>query len=332
LSDHALAGVVAEVARHAAPGAPSRVTQAAWDAARADAGHADAPTARAIVMRLASRTDRSVTWRAVLEAALDPHDPAKALSHLLRQRAAVDLTERDVRYGLRAVARHLDSETFGPGVYDEARQQLLRATPAAGRAIHARLLPTATQIQTQQGSWPAAMRLAGLTPPVGGSRPRAMDARTAIEHYVSVNDELPTLQTLRRFMTDCNAALRRLTPQSVRAAQDEVRRTARANGRQLVLPPRGSCQAYVLPELPLPGSVAPRRQPKWGQRVFSREDFVEVLMAWDASLAPGEKRTRKAYQHASAANPQWPSPATMDRNGYGFKALRDEALRRNRSQ
>ena len=71
-SDRALYDLVAEVAVHVDPAAPTTVSQSTWDAGRAGAGHPMAPSARAICDRLTRHSGRPHPWSELLAVALDP--------------------------------------------------------------------------------------------------------------------------------------------------------------------------------------------------------------------------------------------------------------------
>jgi hypothetical protein len=162
-TDEELVLIVVAVARAAQPGNPAAITQAAFDRSRARVADRwpDAPTARAIYQRLNQRAQRTLTWRRIVEGALAGGASARQMLVAGHRAAAETLDNRAVAFALLVVERHIPArEPITPGRYD-----LVRAEQTRDRAITPSLramLPTANQILAACGSWPDALRVAGL--------------------------------------------------------------------------------------------------------------------------------------------------------------------------
>lgn len=127
-----LYGIVRAVALAALPETSTLVTETAWDAARAVAGYPDAPSARAICMRLANPSGRPFPWRELLELVFDDAGDIERV-HGIRVGASDDrdLGEDDVYYALRRVALvELEQRSLRP---DECRRERERLIAEASR-------------------------------------------------------------------------------------------------------------------------------------------------------------------------------------------------------
>lgn len=126
---------------------PERVTQSAWDDGRADAGHPDAPTARAIVQRL------GVSWGRLLRIAHGNPDVAlRALGNAAADKGRKGLTLPRIAVALRQAALRLDKPGINRTDYKRARELIIAAARRAGRTASVqRALPELTQIETVLG-------------------------------------------------------------------------------------------------------------------------------------------------------------------------------------
>jgi hypothetical protein len=189
-SDHhplELYGVVRDVALTAAPDDPTSVSQSIWDGARANAGHEDAPTARAICARLADGAGRPFPWRQLLELVFDEARDIER-THALRMRSVADeyMSEDDVYYALRRVALlELGQSSLKPGEYERERERLLaqaRRRRNGAFELLVTLLPTVGQVERIAEDWDSALILAELEPrqaqtPDDGEKPKAEGER-----------------------------------------------------------------------------------------------------------------------------------------------------------
>ena len=190
--------LVRVVAVVAAPDEPTLVSEVAWDAARAAAGYPDAPSARAICMRLADLAGQSFSWRKLLELSFDESRDIEQ-THALRMGVAMDgtLEEADVYYALRRIAHaELSQASLGPGEYRRERERLIavarrrRNGPNGGHGtseIVSEVLPTVGQIERVAGDWDAALVIAELEP------------RPAVHRYGGGAPGLPIAEVLDRF-------------------------------------------------------------------------------------------------------------------------------------
>jgi hypothetical protein len=175
-----LYGVVRDVALTAAPSDPTSVSESVWDGARADAGHEDAPTARAICMRLADGAGRAFPWRELLELVFDESRDIER-THAQRAGATADesLGETHVYYALRRIAlTELGQTSLRPDEYQRERERLIaEARRHRGRSpspeLIIELLPTVGQVVRIAENWDKALEIAELEPrqtPTKGSR------------------------------------------------------------------------------------------------------------------------------------------------------------------
>jgi hypothetical protein len=180
-----LLNLVAEVARAAVAAGvvPEDVSMPLFNRTKVDVdrkrGLADpkrdperTPTADAIQMRFKDVAGRRVPWAELVEIALRPPEKRTMwFAALGREDARDDLSDAHVVHALRRVAHELGGESPGFHSYGDVRDRLV----CQDRAMHgddgllARVLPSANQVLAYcDMSWPRALRLAGLTPPVGG--------------------------------------------------------------------------------------------------------------------------------------------------------------------
>jgi hypothetical protein len=150
-SERALYDLVAEVTRYVSPSRPETVSQRAFDRSRTGAGHPDAPSARAICMRL-GENGASMPWgllrRKALAGDLD-HDRSHAF-HRGRD-ADLELGEQHLVFALRWAAQEAELPSLTPDRYHAIRRELLRRERRHDHGDHdpllPRLLPSVSQIE-----------------------------------------------------------------------------------------------------------------------------------------------------------------------------------------
>jgi len=186
-----LLDIIRVVSRTADPDQPEKVTQRAWDDARTDAGHPDAPRAHSITQRL------QVPWSRLLVIANgNPDDALRALRQTASDKGRKDLALHAVATAMRQAATRLSAGTLNRGDYQRARQQILAGTrkPPA-RRVAERAMPTLTSIETvlaqNQMSWDDGLNMAGLQPPPAAGSVAGLDEEAATRAFVADIGKLP---------------------------------------------------------------------------------------------------------------------------------------------
>lgn len=141
-SERALYDVVADVIRYVSPGRPEAVTQRAFDRSRAAAGHPQAPSARAICMRLGSK-GASMSWARLRRHALaDDLHKDRSYSKHRGQDIGPEMDVRHLVFALKWAAREAEQASLTPDDYEDTRRELLRRDRRMGRyRDHDSLLP-----------------------------------------------------------------------------------------------------------------------------------------------------------------------------------------------
>ncbi|WP_028061651.1 hypothetical protein [Candidatus Solirubrobacter pratensis] len=160
-SDDALIDAVRDVSAHVAPGQPTQVAPAAFDAARVHAGHPHAPAAKQITRRLGSG------WYELL--AIAHAGGGASAAHrlgLARRDPPRELGIDEVVVALRLIAARAGLAGLWPARYAAERDALIAHQRRAHRHSPPSMqaLPTVAQIEIQFG-WDAACRAAGLAEP-----------------------------------------------------------------------------------------------------------------------------------------------------------------------
>lgn len=361
-SDGELYGLVRHIATWVNRRRPTRVTMVEFDNARTGAHRPDAPSARAIAMRL-GRDGRSMPWAELLERACA--EGSIEIRHGKEESAggAPHLSEAHLYFALNAVAKHLGVRTLTPAGYDRGREQLIEAEARrrTGRHPHqphllAELLPNSDQIRriaaatagdgvlrsgkpgrpSGAASWDHALRIAGLEPRATTRDRRlveSMPTPEALHHFVEHNDRWPTENELRDFAEKADFALTRSRSGPWRD-QLILARDYRADlGLESPEIPEGDVpRRRRLTTINAPASI-PGAPPRGGagKGWVTREQCLDALQLFDEQLPPGEKRTRKRYA-AFAIEHGLPSPTNFDRRYEGFTALMAEMRRRREIQ
>lgn len=366
-SDDALYGLVRHIATWVNRRQPTRITMVEFDNARASAQRPEAPSARAICMRL-GRDGKSLPWVELLNRAC-----TEGSTKILHGKAAgggeaPHLTQAHLYFALNAVANHLDQRTLTPADYERGREQLIEAEARrrTGRHPHqphllAELLPNADQIvriaknaaagsMVKSGSqgvpsdaaaWDHALRLAELEPRATMTTERVARRRSArtlsiaeaIHWFVESNDRWPSVGALERFARAADVAVARERGTPWQEHLQAATRLRDSLGKESPPLPDGRVPRWltgtpiVAPDH-IPG--APKRDQRSaapGEGRVQKEDALDALDRFDRELVPGVKRTRKRYV-AFAVEHGLPSATTIDRRFGGFKTLMTEMRRR----
>jgi len=323
-----LPSLVRVIALAADPVDPLGLSQRRFDAARASAGHPDAPSARQICARLGRG------WREVLALALEQNSPDRALGRQDGEIAEL-LSEKEIVAALRTV---LAGEAgTGPDDYERARSRLLRADR---RRRHGRrlTLPTAAQITRSAGSWNAALALADLTPPQrGGPAPALERLLNQIERYLQAEGALPGKRELGRWLEARGEPVTR-PPMPWQKCLEALRRRRGAAG--LWTPSRAS--RHGVPGRPRKGAGRRRTSAASASateasgarrrtKPVTRERCQRAMDDFLAWLPSSQRPTQRAYREFCRQRPGAPWPSSFARHG-GWGAMRNEALRRRRAK
>jgi hypothetical protein len=320
--------VVAVVARVARPHAPQQATTRQWDAARVRAHHGDAPSARAICMRLSAEGTVGVSWPDVVAAAVRG---GRAITDLLRVAQRVPegphLSAAHVSFALRLAARHLDKPTLTPDEYARGRDALIRADRRRrdSPSLLANLLPTVGQVIAICETWDAALDHVGMEPrpaqsPQGGRA--ALEGVDAAEVYLECAGCLPTRYALDAFTKRHGIAVRRIRD-SWPDVIEQLRRRRAAQGlwTPAAIAPKHERLTPLIPEggfahLPARATIV--------AEVDKRRRTYEGLLEFDALQArAGARRTETAYRRAVPDHPHWQWPSLMRSYGTFSAVLAD---------
>jgi hypothetical protein len=331
--DRELYDVVRAVAIAANKVHPTGVSTRGWDAARAKAGHPDAPSARRICARLCDRDGNPFPWRELLEAVCDPsRDDAQTDAGRTRQAEAPHLDERHVFFALRRAAQHLTQDTLTPADYTHARDELIaHARRAGSTAVITHTMPTIGQTMRIVGDdWPAALALAELEP---ASRrvPRGMPIQTALGHYHQHNVELPlpSYRTLVAFANKAQFALQACEHGKTWSTYlDEYRRHLADCGIPHDIPgPNRQTPDFAYPEDGIPDAPRRPRPRGWWHDL---DHCLAVLDEWDTTAERTHKRTDLYYEECQKTRPDWPAKSAFGRHGGIQRCLRIVRDRRRR--
>jgi len=187
-----LLAIVRDVLLAADAQAPDTVSQRAYDAARADAGHPKSPRADRIAARL------GVPWPTLRDRVANHKNPGYALALANKQRARRVLTLAEAAAAIRTAASRLGVEQLSPDDYERARQEVNADIARRHRhAAHIAPLPSVDTIRVGLG-WDQALAASGLAPkptPRRVAMPRWRAVVLFVEHY----GFRPTLYEVRWF-------------------------------------------------------------------------------------------------------------------------------------
>jgi hypothetical protein len=316
-----LVSVVAAVALAADPKASEKVSQRRYDAARAAAGYADAPTAKQTAARF------GMPWEAVLALALDP---TRSVDSVLGKKEGEEdqpwLTDEDVRAALRIVARRLGKKTLKPVEYRLERRKMLDAARRSRLHQSELSLPTEGQIERITGSWDKALKIARLKsrPQTGGGT--GVPIVAVLELFLGTYGYLPGVAQLEGFARAQGIPLaKRRKPYADYIAALMAERAEWGKWT----PPHSLAGAKPKLDEPVPGlSALLARFPKAQKRKkrWTREECDEALVGLLAEWPNNRRLNEDAYQEASRGRDDLPSLSSLQRRGGAtFAELVEEA-------
>jgi hypothetical protein len=317
-----LVDVVAAVARVAAPEAPGQISQRAYDAARAAAGYANAPTAKQIAARL------GMSWKAVLALALDP---TRSVDSVLGAREGEEdkpwLTSKDVCAALKIVARRLGKKTLKPVEYRLERKRMLDAARHSYRHLSELSLPTEGQIERTAGSWDEALVIAGLAPRPRATAGMGVPIVAVLELFLETFGYLPGVAQLEGFARAQGIPLAKRRRPYADYIAELAKERAEWGKWTPEKPPHGMKPCLTTPA---PGVAALLSDATGGKRKkrWTREECVEALAQLLAEWPNDKRLTEDAYQEVSRGRDDLPSLSSLQRGARGgFREL----VRRARS-
>jgi hypothetical protein len=306
---------VRQVSERANPSAPEEVTQRAFDAARAGSTFPDLPAARNITRAL------GVPWGEVLRLA---HQPETVRAHRLsmkqRERGRDWLTDEHVSFALRAVALRLGGQAPSLSQYRVERARILNADRA--RFLHGRqlLLPDDEQVIAQAGSWPKALRLAGLEDAPTGMTTQRVKVPTLVElmeRFCEHYGTQPTRTALEAFASGNGIPHPRSDKQGFRDALAAWAAKRAKQGLPVAppAPPKHKHPDYVRDV----GAARP------GEHRRSKRRTAEECVAWVRryleELPSGARSTQRSYLDWARGCEGAPGPSSLAPHG-GFAHVR----------
>lgn len=320
-----LPGLVAAVARVADPGRPAQVSQRAWDAARASAGFADAPTAKQVSARL------RLPWRGCLAIALASDlDLDQSLGRRFGEPDDPTLGVEAIRAALRTVALRLKKRTLSIADYTSERREMLSAVRRALLHPGELTLPTEGQIRRVAGSWEQALILAGLEPRPTPAGSKGLSIVEALDLHLEAHGFLPSTRQLERFARAQGFALAKR--RRCYADYFSELATARAEWGKwtpAAVPTRGGLPE---PDYEADGML-PAAEPRPGRRRkrWTRPECVTALQLFLDELPPGARPTQRRYQEAARKRAEFPSLRSLQTHG-AFSELLAEARSAGRTR
>jgi hypothetical protein len=343
LSNDELYTVVALVAVAVSPSDPSRLTQRGFDTGRGGVkGAEDAPTARAISMRLKK------SWAAIVETAIDPERDIRQTDVAATRSKPTTTDEEGIYFALRLVHRHAlasgssdhassaeaadadaaaSNETLSRDEYIVEREQLL--TDAAKRGADAlayleEVLPTISVIEQFAGDFTSALEIAGLTKPAN-SRPTGLSVNDALDLYYSETGKGAGRRELRRFTKASGLALTAIPTgtnfDDLIASWEQSRREhGLPVPTEYVRTPRSDGPVLTTSNPSLPATTS-------GERGYwTLERVLEAVIRYDDSLPVTKRRTQTGYRNWVRKQPKGtaPWPRHFDQYG-GFTAVLEKA-------
>jgi hypothetical protein len=279
---------VREVSERADPSAPMEIPQRVFDEARAASTFPDLPAARNIVRTL------GVPWGDVLRLAHEPEAVRTQRLSVKQKGAEQDwLDEEYVIFALRLIARRLETSSLSLGQYRSEREQMLAADRAHYLHGGQLILPSEAQVIAHAGSWPKALRLAGLedakSVPLGAVMvPTLVELMERFfEHYGTQ----PTRRALEAFTSGNGIPQPRSNKQSFRAGLEDWRAKRAEQGLPAAppAPPKHKHPDYAR-DL---GAARPGERRRHKRR--TTEECVAWIRAYLEELPSGARSTQRSY-------------------------------------
>jgi hypothetical protein len=319
-SDSELPGIVRDVCCWVDADDPLSVSQPRFDAARVDAGHPQAPTAKRICARL------HLSWDEAKRLALNP---GRNVDRTVGTRTGKEdepwITDEVCVAALRTVARRIGAdEPLAPGRYETEVEHMLAADRRHYLHGHRLVMPTIGQIEKRLGRWPDALVRAGLPPTTWGGSAAGMAWIDAIELCLEATGCLVGLPTLEKFFEANRLSLQRQNPGVSYPIEVEKLRARRVTVGKWT--PHRYTTRQERPDLldPIPGLDGPKRRPSF----FDEERAIAAQMQFVRDRR-GRSQTRRDYLKWAAGQDDAPAASSMNLDGRpGFAAYREEARRR----
>jgi len=275
------------------------VSQPTFDAERAAAGYADAPSARAIYGWL------RMPWDEIKLIALDPKRNVSSSQAAKNRVLARKLSPAEVHFALNRVAREIGARTFGFFDYARPRLKLIAADKkrCGEEGLLEELLPTAHQIITQCSTWNEALDIAGLQLYTQVAGKKAISIGEAYDLLIDLTAAAPNRIALDDLRARHGVSVEKLPRKEDWDAFDSDYRAKRAE-RGLETPTavlsKADRQAIEIPEEVL--AALPRTRDK-GYWTYER-----CLRALIESLqTPGAEPSLRSYQTLSNGKGDWPA-------------------------
>lgn len=328
-----LLAVVAHVLRAAAPEAPETVTQRAYDAARAGAGHPTSPRADRLVASF------GVSWPRLRAIVLTSANPGHAIAQAARQHRRRVLTLPEAISAVRRAASALDTDELTAASYEDARRALdERGRRRHRHGRHLTPMPSADVIHHAHG-FARVAQAAGLRTPDTTYAPSVPRAE-AVTVFLEAFGFLPRSNDLDWFGREYGIQLANKRAISHVDSVEQARATAASLGRWFPVDvPRGrrpsdwqttSVDAERIEHL---ATAYPRK--RTAGQAFTLDDLrVGIAAAFDL-VEPGERVTvtrNKALARAHGLPNYGTLHERAKEHGTTFpKLVREEAARRARA-
>lgn len=318
-SDDALLAAVRDVTAHLGPTDPLAVPPAAFDAARAGAGHPRLPAAKQISRRLRRG------WYAALELAHAPGgaDDAHGLGlHSRDEQQQLELD--DVVIALRIAARRAELQTIWPARYDAEREAIAAAQRRAHRhGAPAVWMPPAQQIERQVG-WDEALAAAGLERRTGDGGRRGVPMVEVMDRFVDDVGALPwSLYAIDDYARVNDISVSDLGAVAPRYGELRARRTSAGKWTPPAPPPRGHRPSPKVRSTSAP--AAPPRLRYWTDLQSVVDGVAEAYRRAGSRTLTQRLHRQLAAESAGAI----PAPSVVERiakrHGTTAAAVRDAA-------
>jgi hypothetical protein len=313
---------VHEVSLCVDPSAPTRVSQRAFDAARAGGRFPDLPAAHNIARSL------RISWAETLSLA-HADEGERAWRLALKQRVAAQdwLDEGYIAFALSVVALRRETRSLSISQYRIERERMLAADHA--RWLHGRrlFLPNDEQVTTRAGSWPAALRLAGLEEADQWEGSRAPSLVDLMGRFHEHHGTRPAPADLEAFARGNGIPYPERRRQRFRDALAEWTAKRAQEGLPAPYPPppvreRPDYSRDVGARRP-----GERRRPKGRDQ----EGCVAWMQRYLEDLPDGARSSQRSYRDWSTGLEGAPSAGTIGRYG-GFTRVRALAQERMRAE
>lgn len=296
--------LVAGIARAVDAEYPDRITMRAFDDARASAGHPDAPSARAICMRL------KISWPELLATIFDENRNL-TMTGGARDRAAFRIpTEEEIFFALRFIETKCGTGAAATyNHYERHREELIARDRGRtdGRSFLESVLPKASQIWNAAGKdWQFALQIAHLPPSKPATHTRAYTLDEIYDAFVRTTGCRPQgWRTVDRFAQKANVPMeRKHHRQSFKAVEKQIVARRRKAGLET---PATVMNMKTAKHLEIPQGIFGDENGRLQRReAWTYETALTKLAEYVRSLPAGAKASQRDYQ-ARRKNTDWPA-------------------------